>query len=59
MLQQNGFDIFEKNNYVVDFKFENYENNFYHVFDKFEFKNSDILNDCLYIDANDTKRISI
>ena len=44
MLQKNEFDVFEQKNYIVNFKFENYKNNFHHVFDEFELKNLDILN---------------
>ena len=29
----------KKKNYIVNFKFENYENDFYHAFDEFELKN--------------------
>ena len=39
----------------MNFKFENYENDFYYAFDKFELKDFNILKDYLYIDANDTK----
>ena len=55
MLQQNEFDVFEKKHYIVNFKFENYESDFYYAFDKFELKNSNILNNYLYIDVNDIK----
>ena len=58
MLQQNEFDVFENKKFVVNFKFKNYKNNLHHVFDKFELKNFDILNNRLYIDFNDIKKDS-
>ena len=39
MLQQNKFDVFENKNYIVNFKFKNYKNDFYNVFDESKFKN--------------------
>ena len=59
MLQQNEFDVFEKENYVVNFGFENYKNDFHYAFNEFKLKNSKILNGCLYIDVNDIKKIRI
>ena len=48
----------KKKDYVVNFKIEKYKNNFYHVFNKFELRDFDILNDWLYMDVNDTKENS-
>ena len=59
VLQQNKLDVFEKKNYVVNLESENYKNYFYYVFNKFELKQFPIFNDCLYIDANDIKKIRI
>ena len=42
MLQQNEFDVSEKEYYVVNLESENYENNFHHFFDEFELKSFDI-----------------
>ena len=56
MLQQNELDVLEKKVYVVNFEFENYKNDFYHAFDKFELKSVDISNDCLYIEVNNIKK---